>query len=898
MKGWLDNYNDSKVSIPEGFQGEGYSTKGRNYSPAWGGQFQMGGYVYPVNYVPEAQMGTSIPGAVGFTYARTNDPAPSNGPYAKKTKASAQDGKWLGNKLNNEGYITSETKGGNRISFTGNQRTDEWINKQIDSGKFGFDPKTGATFPLKKPVKGMSKEDKFIGSKQYHDLQAPQGFNTKDQIAEIEKLPKWQQDIINSSNKERRKVYVRDDMQKAFQNPIMYAPGAIALAPLAATGLMEAGMFATPYIEGALATQLPGMAAVPGATVGNAVTAGFAGHGLANVGPDTVEFVKNPSLENAGAVGMDVLEIAPIVGPGVKTIGEGVNYAKNVAPKINKFSKTAVNDVSDTFRYLKNKQLSKPKVKKTINKYLEEARTPIREGEINSIEDFDNYHYDIARQMNDIYSMGPGVSKTADFNRRIQGIFENELKGIRSGEITDPEKLTSIINNMKQLIPSSKEVTKDVISSINKSQRNLIFNPETDPGLIKNYFKNLKNLEGKEANFSLTPKERETLDAIRELGKYKTEAQDNLTRLIHDPDAMSGINKAILNLDDDVVRSVIGIPKSDLLSSYQRNVPLDVRSKAADLISNPMSTNQVMNLQQENLLYDPFVAKTVMPSSQNRSLLQKFGDNYVKTFSKYDIEPLEYTPTSLIGSARTDYRFKVPEIVDADGSTIAFGTPYFDRSNRTVGQLKEALKKVEAGNKGDSFIGSGSLSSDSYPLTLDSGLFMMNRGVVSPGFSGRFNRLNDWGYTNQAPNLVLKDINSKILELEKLSGKKFPKATYNPEERYQYIVPEIYFTKLKKGGVIKDDMGQWAHPGEITEINSNDITMQGVPYDVLGISDTGDTKLMKPGKNYKFKGKKVTEYPMAKNGLRQEQKGLVNLDNLTNFTNYNTKQPGGWLDKY
>jgi hypothetical protein len=102
----------------------------------------------------------------------------------------------------------------------------------------------------------------------------------------------------------------------------------------------------------------------------------------------------------------------------------------------------------------------------------------------------------------------------------------------------------------------------------------------------------------------------------------------------------------------------------------------------------------------------------------------------------------------------------------------------------------------------------------------------------------------------------------------------------------------------KDGEIIKDDLGQWAHPGEITEIGSNQITMEGVPYDVLGISDTGDTKLMKPGKNYKFKGKKVTEYPMAKNGIRQEQKGLVNLDQLTNFTNYNTKQPGGWLDKY
>jgi len=73
----------------------------------------------------------------------------------------------------------------------------------------------------------------------------------------------------------------------------------------------------------------------------------------------------------------------------------------------------------------------------------------------------------------------------------------------------------------------------------------------------------------------------------------------------------------------------------------------------------------------------------------------------------------------------------------------------------------------------------------------------------------------------------------------------------------------------KNGSVIKDDMGQWAHPGEITQINSNEITMEGVPYDVIGISDEGDIKDMKPGKNYKFKGSKVTEYPK-----------------------------GGWLDKY
>lgn len=101
------------------------------------------------------------------------------------------------------------------------------------------------------------------------------------------------------------------------------------------------------------------------------------------------------------------------------------------------------------------------------------------------------------------------------------------------------------------------------------------------------------------------------------------------------------------------------------------------------------------------------------------------------------------------------------------------------------------------------------------------------------------------------------------------------------------------------GSVIKDDMGQWKYPGQITEIGSNQITMEGVPYDVLGVSNTGDVKLMKPGKNYKFKGKKVTEFPMAKNGInKQDQKTFEQLDQLTNFTNYNKPTVGGWLNKY
>jgi hypothetical protein len=71
----------------------------------------------------------------------------------------------------------------------------------------------------------------------------------------------------------------------------------------------------------------------------------------------------------------------------------------------------------------------------------------------------------------------------------------------------------------------------------------------------------------------------------------------------------------------------------------------------------------------------------------------------------------------------------------------------------------------------------------------------------------------------------------------------------------------------KNGSVIKDDRGQWAHPGKVTEIGSNQITMQGVPYPVLGISDTGDMQMMYPEQEYQFTGESVTEYPMAQNGM-------------------------------
>jgi hypothetical protein len=254
-------------------------------------------------------------------------PKQNEGGLIKYQKAGTVK-KWLGNTLTPEGYVTSTTKGGNRISFTGDQRSDEWINKQIDSGKFGFDPTTGGTFPLKKPVKGLSKEDQFIGSKEYYDLQAPYGFNTESQLAQIKKLPEWQQDIVYAASTKRRKSFVSDQWDEVYKSPLWYAPGIIATGGLGLLGLEAVGAAAAPYITSALASQLPGLAAVPGATVGNVITAGFAGHGLANVAPDAAAMYKNPTWSNAGSLAMDALEIAPIVGPAGKMMGEGISATR------------------------------------------------------------------------------------------------------------------------------------------------------------------------------------------------------------------------------------------------------------------------------------------------------------------------------------------------------------------------------------------------------------------------------------------------------------------------------------------------------------------------------------------------------------------------------------------
>ena len=67
--------------------------------------------------------------------------------------------------------------------------------------------------------------------------------------------------------------------------------------------------------------------------------------------------------------------------------------------------------------------------------------------------------------------------------------------------------------------------------------------------------------------------------------------------------------------------------------------------------------------------------------------------------------------------------------------------------------------------------------------------------------------------------------------------------------------------------IIVDPAGQWKYPGQVTRIPSNTITMQGVPYPVMGIPNKGEPTMMQPGQYYEFpEADYVDEYPQMKKG--------------------------------
>ena len=729
--GWLDNYNDSETSAPEGFEGDGYSNVGRDYSPAWGGQFQEGGEI---------------------DYPRTKG-IPSNGPYAKKTMASAQDGEKLD--------VYDNPLIARRVDNTNIDRS--YYDPRFNTMNIGTDYNTWKDEGTGEQLIGEDlkyHQDKLLAHENYHALQHLEGRDNYD-IAHDTKNRQW------AEMQKRPEMMSTDSVWNNFYN----------------RSALENRQDYTDKIND-----------IPEARLINQ-----------NLLFDKVldrERYSNPAnLEGEAKFYEDT-------GVGFKNGGKMQYYQNGLDWKPKSISKNG----------------------SWLSKY-DEAQEGIK---LPSVRDLIN---DTMNRKIQTYK-GKGKETTVTQKDNTKTVTPKQIK-----------KLTGKQQNELALKQSEDQARKEQVF---ESMQEVYKHPLGSPG----YF---------------TP-EGVAIGALQGATKLG-------------PDLYEGNYKAAAI--DALMALPIGIPAAKtLLSRFKpkQNYTLPEPEPFIQLdINNPTPFNLERTAKANKNIYKETI---------------KDGNLQINKRGGTPENPKTITVKTKTGN--------IQAVQNPDGSYM-----FHNDVGSKIDAGKAMLKLNEHFPNKPNIFETSSMSTDSYTNLLKIG---KNKDwVATPeGFSPlndankNVNFLDDlFKWKNRGANAAFSS-EKNALEAQRRMTDYLNKHGYNESPNifekhgeWQMEIPNFRVKRnYKQGGIIKDDRGQWDHPGEITEINSNDITMQGVPYDVLGISDTGDTKLMKPGKNYKFKGKKVTEYPMAKNGIRQEQKGLVNLEQLTNWTNYNKPTIGGWLNKY
>lgn len=121
--------------------------------------------------------------------------------------------------------------------------------------------------------------------------------------------------------------------------------------------------------------------------------------------------------------------------------------------------------------------------------------------------------------------------------------------------------------------------------------------------------------------------------------------------------------------------------------------------------------------------------------------------------------------------------------------------------------------------------------------------YLRNKGLID--------RLKELLHIDAMKQLTLENI--QFESISDMLAKHVTNEKHMTTEDWQHV--------MKHTNAVHDAMGQWKHPGKCTMIPSNQITMQNVPHDVLGIDDLGHMQLMKPERTYTFPGLQVFEIP-------------------------------------
>lgn len=718
------NPNDVKVSAGPGFVGEGYTAQNWK-SPAWGGQFQMGG---------------SLPGSVGFMYARTQNPAPANGKYTKKTLASAQNGQEM--RYYQDGLDFKPKS----ISKNG---------KWLDKGQLGIT--TGVNSGTVNPtVKNI----------------------TQDEIREIELNKKL--DKQGSIKKAEPKKSVLADSWSILTNPMTalgYVVKGRGLPEHFDRGPRNVLDYATDIVN-------PYQVVNAAASIPGNIARGELGEAALN----TLGVL--PVLHELGAATKLTNTIGQL--SKAKNLKEAAAYTLKGIPVEKSLPRLAEGELK-TFRQLQEI----PKMNEAGKSRVEQMKYAIE----NNIPDthFERIFDMPKEKAQDLINRGFGERPAVD-----REALRNRFREI-DAQSTIPENPSA----------SARERWIAEISGITTENPNV--STRVEPA--HDFYESLGHRTTPTSYDQMTDSEIESL-RNHLFDRYMSRRRERIAN-----------ENSMLNFDDDIDREFIDMTPLDrdgtpITNPYALDfMPEEGTTVPQDLI------NSLRNSARNNFIRSGRNVGDKITKSEikARGKLENFIENATQNYPYYSGNIEEKVPTLFRANEKslTDISRKVAKQTE----NIPSGTVYTGSLNTSHNSWLPQVKQI------------------------------FNYSGGTPQFTG-YKPMNSLGYLSkvQVPEEdVVKYLNSEMDELVKRG--KLPNDIQRPfMHKGHPILPQYAIKQHREGGII-DPMGQWAHPGEVTTIPSNNITMKGVDYDVLGVSDTGDTKMMKPGKDYKFKGKSVTEYP-------------------------------------
>ena len=738
------NPNDVQASVGPGFVGLGYNTKGRNYSPAWGGQFAMGG---------------SLPGAVGFTYARTQDPAPSNGKYAKKTKASAQNGQEM--KFYQEGLdFTPKTISQNGLLM------DRFKEEKLPSDA------TRVAAPIR-PLTKKEQEENVKINKEY-----------------------------KKKNEELNKAIVADRKSKRETKGDVNVPGSFNIAeklrlfPESVGGVGEMfDEYVNPaFMVGGLSDALGESIAAKspeGVAATLAMTAGMGALGLDPLGD--VMKAQRFSRGTINNLGYDV-QTAGFSSQGPRPTVQPTN------PELNAIRQQRLNNA--------------------VTQGSQSSRVPYQ-----FPTDEELLAWNTA-EANRYYRRPSEVTPPAPRTFELDAIEEYYQRNPRpatprtptDAELADLRRQYPVDRNIQSNLQRAAD---DIFQrSFTRQPQQIAPAPQPQP-MSESLQRALRDIN--------------TEPSVRDFENTFISEDDLVEPAPAPPVAALPIEK---QWEADKFRIGQGDQSGEFVTKHPEGH--NIRESIEAYESGPTLRT-----------YDIADAKSPSQHIQIRTR-QEPGDPYVdvRDVSFFNRDPKSSTKQMNIVFSHLPKQARIEPISTSIHSQPLLNTRVAKLSSGQPGRIQiEPLSRMSSLNQ----ITRSGFSPDAwYNEIIDQ----------FPKLERTYKTINE--YTGSELQMPFINYKGNPITLEQFKSPDFKRQVMEAGNLFDVQVMVNKYKTIKNwknGGQIVDPMGQWAHPGKITTIPSNDITMKGVNYDVLGVSNTGDKKLMKPGKNYKFDGDYVTEYP-------------------------------------